>query len=186
MATHGFTAWRWRGWRSGAATCRKRFRGWKRRWRERFPPGTEEAVARLAGLYLRSAGPEQAKDLTLGLLKTNDLDFLPGIVQAFTDAGQPAQIREWLRGASLRSRDPSTRFLLQEQWLQKDPAAPAGPPAEFAREMRRLRKFGQTSPALKVAYGSARCSLARQYGARLAGRGTPARMEGWTRRVSRR
>ena len=131
----------------------------------REPPGAEAAVGQLAGLYLRTGRMDQAKDLALGLLKTNSPEALPGVVQAFVQAGQPSLIREWLRTAVRRARDPQTRFQIQQQLLQKDLASPTEPTAEFAREVRRLEKFAQALPALKSAYETARYTLARQRGA---------------------
>ena len=52
------------------------------------PPGTEAAVGELAGLYLRTGREDQAKLLTLGLLKTNRLEALPAAAQAFAQAGR--------------------------------------------------------------------------------------------------
>ena len=128
-------------------------------------PGAGAAVAQLAGLYLRTGRTDQARDLTLGLLKTNDLEPLTGVVQAFAQAGQQPLIRQCLRTAIRRSRDPQTRCQLQQQLLQTDAAAPAEPLAEFGREMRRLKKFAEAAPALKPAYETARYALARQRGA---------------------
>ena len=129
------------------------------------PPSAEAAVGQLADLYLRTGRTDQAKDLVLGLLKTNSLESLPGVAQAFAQAGQQPLIREWLRTAVRRARDPQTRFQLQQQLLQNNLASPTEPAAEFAREMRRLEKFAQALPALKSVYETARYALARQRGA---------------------
>ena len=128
-------------------------------------PGTEAAVAQLAGLYLRTGRIDQAKDLALGLLKTNELEPLSGVVQAFVQAGQQPFIREWLRAAMRRSHDPQAHFQLQQLLLRQDLVSATEPPADFAREMRRMKKFAEATSALKSAYETARYALARQRGA---------------------
>ena len=129
------------------------------------PPGAEAAVGQLAGLYLRTGRADQARDLALGLLRTNGLEALPGVAQAFAQAGQQPLLRDWLRTAVRRTHDPQTRFQLQQQLLEKDLASPGESATEFARAMRRLKKFSQAAPALPSAYETARYTLARQHGA---------------------
>ena len=89
-------------------------------------PVAGAAVAQLAGLYLRTGRTDQAKNLALDLLKANDLEPLPGVLEAFVKAGQQPLVREWLRTAIRRSRDPQIRFQLQQRLLQSDLAPRPG------------------------------------------------------------
>ena len=127
-------------------------------------PANAGAATELVSLSLRTGQLAQAKEIASTLLKTNALDDLGGVAETFARADQPASIRELLRTAILRSHDPQTRFQLQQSLIQYA-LPPGGPPAEFAREMRRLRHFAQGVPTLRTAYVAARYTLARQHAA---------------------